>query len=224
MAVSALLTRDLGFSEVIEVPTFDEAKACLLDHPEVSFAVLDFSAPGMKASGWLPSFRASSPTSKVVVTSASDSKRNILSALESGVHGYIPKGRLNLTQLTAALRLVLDGGIYVPSSLAEVERPIPEADFRFPELRAYSDAGTRSPLTPRQAEVLELLVQGKPNKEIAVALNLGEGTVKVHVAAIFRYFGVRNRAAAAAAISRPASSSRASVSSFSHAGFPAYAE
>ena len=53
-------------------------------------------------------------------------------------------------------------------------------------------------------DVLELLVQGKPNKEIASALNLGEGTVKIHVAAIFRYFGVHNRAAGwPAAISRP---------------------
>jgi len=58
-------------------------------------------------------------------------------------------------------------------------------------------------LTPRQTEVLDLLVQGKTNKEIALALNLVEGTVKIHVAAIFRYFGVNTRAAAAVAGARP---------------------
>ena len=66
-----------------------------------------------------------------------------------------------------------------------------------------SDAPARGQLTPRQKDVLELLVQGKPNKEIASALNLGEGTVKIHLAAIFRYFGVNNRAAAAVASALP---------------------
>ena len=224
MAVSALLTRDLGFSDVIEVQAFEEAQACLLDHPEVSFAILDFSVPALKASGGLRTFRASFPTSKVVVTSLTSSRRNILSAMESGVHGYIPKG-LNLVQLTAALRLVVDGGIYVPPSLAEVGPQIPESVIRLEEPRAFSDAGARSPLTARQLDVLELLVQGKPNKEIAMALKLGEGTVKVHVAAIFRYLGVRNRAAAASAISRPVLGHRLPVSSrISRVGFPAHVE
>ena len=144
--------------------------------------------------------------------------------MESGVHGYIPKGH-NLVQLTAALRLVLDGGIYVPPSLAEVEPQIPDSVIRLPELRVFSDATGRGPLTARQLDVLELLVQGKQNKEIATALNLGEGTVKVHVAAIFRYLGVRNRAAAASAISRPVLDHRLPVSSpISRVGFPAHVE
>jgi DNA-binding NarL/FixJ family response regulator len=61
---------------------------------------------------------------------------------------------------------------------------------------------TLAGLTPRQREVLELIVAGKSNKEIARALNLGEGTVKVHLAALFRNLGVNNRAAAAAAGAR----------------------
>ena len=54
-------------------------------------------------------------------------------------------------------------------------------------------------LTPRQRGVLELLVQGKSNKAIARDLDLGEGTVKVHMAALFRSLGVRTRTAAAVA-------------------------
>jgi DNA-binding NarL/FixJ family response regulator len=57
-------------------------------------------------------------------------------------------------------------------------------------------------LTVRQRQVLEHLVAGRSNKEIARALNLGEGTVKVHVAALFRVLGVTSRAAAAAAGAR----------------------
>ena len=53
-------------------------------------------------------------------------------------------------------------------------------------------------LTKRQLDVLALIVQGLSNKEIARQLNLGEGTVKVHVAALFRALGVTSRSAAAA--------------------------
>ena len=54
-------------------------------------------------------------------------------------------------------------------------------------------------LTPRQRDVLGLLVEGRSNKEIARALDLGQGTVKIHLAALFRHLGVHNRAAAVAA-------------------------
>ncbi|KAB0265801.1 response regulator transcription factor [Microvirga brassicacearum] len=202
MAVSALLTRELGFSDVVEVNTFDEAKEYLLSNAEVFVIILDLSTPGMKAAAGLQTLRACFPRTKVAVTSASNFRRNILSALESGVHGYVPKN-LSIAEVTGALRLVLDGGIYVPPSLADVGTRIPESGIRRPEPRALSDPAARSPLTPRQLDVLELLVQGKPNKEIASALNLGEGTVKIHLAAIFRYFGVNNRAAAAVASARP---------------------
>ena len=57
-------------------------------------------------------------------------------------------------------------------------------------------------LTRRQRDVLYLIVQGKTNKEIARSLGLGEGTVKIHVAALFGKLGVHRRAAIAVAGSR----------------------
>jgi DNA-binding NarL/FixJ family response regulator len=78
-----------------------------------------------------------------------------------------------------------------------------------PRLQAPSivpaEAGTRSPpptdkaLTRRQLEIFYLIVRGKSNKDIARALNLAPGTVKVHVAALFRKLGVKRRAAVAMA-------------------------
>jgi DNA-binding NarL/FixJ family response regulator len=210
MAVGAILRRELGFSDVVEVPTFDEANEYLLVHPEVSVAILDLSTPGMKAAMGLRIIRASFPKIKLAVTSISTSRCDILSALEAGVHGYVPKN-LSVAGLTSALRLVLDGGLYVPPILAEVAPQIPESTIKLTDMRVFSDAPARGQLTPRQKDVLELLVQGKPNKEIASALNLGEGTVKIHLAAIFRYFGVNNRAAAAVASARPHPSREFSV-------------
>ena len=198
MAIKALLMRELGFSDVIEVHSFDEAKEYLLGHAEVSVAILDLSTPAMKAAAGLRIVRACFPETKVVASSITDARCDILSTLESGAHGYLPKNS-NIAELTAALRLILDGGIYVPPSLAEATSEVSESVIGSRELRALSDAVARSPLTPRQMDVLELLVLGKTNKEMALALKLGEGTVKIHLAAIFRHFGVTNRAAAAVA-------------------------
>jgi DNA-binding NarL/FixJ family response regulator len=117
---------------------------------------------------------------------------------------------LSITELGAALQTIFDGGIYVPPCLADispntaegslVESLAPMSEKLEPVVDHHEAI---SPLTPRQQDVLDLLVQGKTNKEIAIALGLGEGTVKIHMAAIFRYFGVNNRAAAAVAGARP---------------------
>ena len=111
---------------------------------------------------------------------------------------------LSITDLVAALRTVFEGGIYVPASLADVPLDSSMSATEEPAGTPPSEqSAAEVPLTPRQRDVLDLLTQGKTNKEIAIALGLGEGTVKIHMAAIFRFFGVNNRAAAAVAGARP---------------------
>ncbi len=92
------------------------------------------------------------------------------------------------------------GAIYVPASLADLsattgEPPPLSTRPALPLTRTSAaqdaSAGPIPHLTPRQAEVLPLIVQGMSNKEIARALRMGEGTVKVHVAALFRTLGVK---------------------------------
>lgn len=208
MAVNAILTRQFGFSSVIEAASLDEALDRLSEHPEVSAALFDLSMPGMRTPTNLRAVRECFPNTRVAVISGSSSRRDILLALEAGVHGYMLKS-LSIADLTAALQTVFNGGIYVPPSLADISSapvdPIPveqaSGPAEAPPPEPIEAAG--SPLTPRQQDVLDLLVQGKTNKEIALALGLGEGTVKIHMAAIFRYFGVNNRAAAAVAGARP---------------------
>ncbi|MGO4573960.1 LuxR C-terminal-related transcriptional regulator [Microvirga sp. 2TAF3] len=202
IALGVILTRQLGFSGVIEVTSLDEALECLGDNPNIWATLLDLSMPGMRTSANLRAVRECSPRSRMVVIADSTSRRDILLALEAGVHGYVPKS-LGVSELTNALRTIFDGNIYVPPLLAEVppasEEMVPESAPPAPPAKAE----TASPLTPRQQDVLDLLVQGKTNKEIAYALKLGEGTVKIHMSALFRYFGVNNRAAAAVAGARP---------------------
>jgi DNA-binding NarL/FixJ family response regulator len=95
-----------------------------------------------------------------------------------------------------ALRLVIQGTIFVPISLPEVS-PVTENPSELAKLPSLTIEGRGSSLTSRQRQVLQLLVGGKSNREIARNLKLGEGTVKIHMTALFRNLGVANRAAAA---------------------------
>ncbi len=202
MAVGAILSRQFGFTDIVEAASLDEALERLSEHPTMCAALFDLSMPGMRTPTNLRAVRECFPQARVAVISGSSSRRDILLALEAGVHGYMLKS-LSITDLTAALQTIFDGGIYVPPSLADISSAPVEASEERVETKPVAPSDPVSPLTPRQRDVLDLLVQGKTNKEIALALGLGEGTVKIHMAAIFRYFGVNNRAAAAVAGARP---------------------
>lgn len=197
MALSTILTGKLGFSLVVQTGSLDEAVEELTGRADISLALFDLAMPGMQSPASLRAVRDCFQDLRVAVVSSSVNRRDVLAALEAGVHGYVPKG-LGIVELAQALRLIVDGVIYVPPSIA-ILPPVVED-----ELVAAADkpeqASSKSPLeslTPRQRGVLDLLVQGQSNKSIARGLNLGEGTVKVHMAALFRSLGVRTRTEAA---------------------------
>ncbi len=194
IALRSILTRYLDAQEVIETGSFDEALERLAERADVSLALFDLQMPGLESPMSLRVVRENFPRIRVVVVSSSEHRQDIIGALHAGVHGYVPKS-LGPADLARALELVLQGTMFVPPSLAELA-PDEEgaAETRIPTLPA--DRATPS-LTPRQQQVLELLVEGRSNKEIARTLRLGEGTVKIHMAALFRNLSVTNRAAAA---------------------------
>jgi DNA-binding NarL/FixJ family response regulator len=104
--------------------------------------------------------------------------------------------------------LVLEGGIYLPPQLLSRVAPSPRpAHYSNPVLSGH---GRVDGLTERQIEVLRLLEQGKSNKEIARDLSLSEGTIKIHLAAVFRALNVRNRTEAVLAAQRLQTTSGAS--------------
>ena len=113
--------------------------------------------------------------------------------MAAGFHGFISKHQSD-TDILAAITDILSGRIYVPSSLASSLAEVGN-EIRHATLPTLSTDVLK--LTKRQREVLSLLARGKSNKEIARALDIAEATTKIHMAALLRALGVRNRTEAA---------------------------
>jgi DNA-binding NarL/FixJ family response regulator len=192
MALRAILTDRLGYSDVVEAASFDEALEQLDECTHVAIVLIDLAMPGMSGPANLKIIRETFPRTLVVMVSASSARCDVIQALQAGAHGYVPKG-LGVAGMTAALRSILQGTIYVPAFLSDVTTDVATAEQSAPPRRRAADV-----LTQRQRDVLTRLMAGMSNKELARDLKLGEGTIKVHMAALFRNLGVKSRAAAAA--------------------------
>jgi DNA-binding NarL/FixJ family response regulator len=201
IALGKILTERLGCVEIIEAASFDDALERLAEHPSVSVALFDLAMPGMSSPVNLRVIRETFPQTLVVMVSGSSARADIISALQAGAHGYVPKS-LGVAGIVAALQAIFKGTIYVPASLSDVLIDGHGHDGPSAALSATPPAETLEALTPRQRDVLIRLMEGMSNKEIARDLKLGEGTVKIHMAALFRNLGVKSRAAAAVAGAR----------------------
>jgi DNA-binding NarL/FixJ family response regulator len=188
-SVRRLLMDELDFEEVHQAGDLEAGLALLSDIGDIDLIVTDLNMPGASGPESLVALVEAFPASSIVVMSGSEAKEDVLGCLSAGVDGYIPKS-LPVPEMVAAIRQVLAGGTYVPRALARrgVESPP----------RARLSAAGVDHLTPRQREVLDELILGQSSKEIARVLRLAEGTVKIHLAAIYRALGVRTRAEAIA--------------------------
>jgi DNA-binding NarL/FixJ family response regulator len=159
----------------------------------------------------LVEFRAAYPALPVVVVSASDRASDVIRSIDQGAMGFVPKRASNDT-LFEALHMVMSGGIYVPPMNIGAEngftRPDSRNDLNVVGREAAGSEFQKQPslaslgLTPRQTDVLALLLQGNPNKLIARELGLSVETVKDHVAAVLRALGVSSRTQAVLAVSQ----------------------
>lgn len=194
--LSRLLKDSLRFDEVIAVTSFRDAVARLGGNPLISLATFDLAMTGMDGAASLQLVRRLCPAMPIAVITGSTRRQDMLQALAAGVQGYAPK-TLRVAELERGLRTVLDGNFFVPPGLFEVAGVRPEGAGEL-----ATGATPPAELTPRQRQVVRLIAQGKSNKEIARALHLAEGTIKVHVHALYRTLSVRNRASAVAAITQ----------------------
>jgi len=183
--------------ELHEAGNLQEAADVWRQHADLGLVLLDLSLPDHQGLATLAAWRCMAPMVPVVVLSADERLEVVMSAIDAGALGFIPKTS-RAAEMQRALTCVLTGGVYLP------ELPHAANDSGFAALSEDQvDAGAAElGLSVRQLDVLRLLLEGKPNKEICRRLLLSESTVKTHLAAIFRKLGVNSRTQAVVAVAQ----------------------
>ena len=192
--IGSMLKRQLRFSKVLHAATFNELTEALESDPAPSLVTVELSLPGLQSFVGVRQLREQFPAVRLVIISAMADRETILHSLAAGTHGFIPK-RFQGSEILEAMTFVIKGQVFVPPDLPDMpERREPDQE----DGHFFNAAG--SALTRRQRDVIQLLAEGKSNKEIASILEITEGTVKVHVNAAFRALGVHNRVSAVVAL------------------------
>lgn len=149
-------------------------------HPDVT--LMDLRLPGMSGVEALRVIRDEDRHARCVVLTTYEGDEDIYQALEAGAAGYVIKA-MSFETLVDAVRRVYAGGRYLPPPVA----------------RSLANRTPNSDLSPREREVLALMVRGKSNKGIADALKITEATVKCHVSVILQRLNVEDRTQAVVA-------------------------
>ena len=148
--------------------------------------VMDWRLPGMSGVEAVAAIRKEDSDAKVMMLSVYEGEEDVFQALKAGASAYVLKSA-DREEVLAAIRSVAKGEKYLPPVLAS----------------RMAERLTRSALTNREHGVLELIVEGHSNKEIAAKLGLAEITIKQHVSTILDKLDVQDRTqAATAAIQR----------------------
>jgi DNA-binding NarL/FixJ family response regulator len=168
-----------------------DALTVLDAEPDVDLVLLDLALPDSAGLATLQAVRDAAPGTRTVVLSADDRPEIVLAAIDAGAAGFIPKATESRL-LREALATVLRGGVYVPPITLAASPPPP----------GQPASAERLGLTPRQIDVLRMLVDGRSNKLIGRALDLAPSTVKTHLEAIFQRLQVNSRTQAVVAAAR----------------------
>jgi DNA-binding NarL/FixJ family response regulator len=176
VGITAIINARSDMAVVAQADTGEEAVKCFEQHhPDVT--LMDLRLPGkMGGVEAIAVIRSSHPQARFIVVTTYEGDADIHRALEAGAQGYVIKGMPYQT-LVEALQKVHAGRRFVP----------------LPVERALASRLPDSDLSSREMEVLQLLMSGKKNREIANMLGITEATVKSHVSAILMRLNVNDR-------------------------------
>ena len=181
VGVAAIINARPNMTVVAQTGTGEEAVALFHQHkPDIT--LMDLRLPKMSGVDAILAIRARYPESRFVVLTTYEGDEDIHRAFEAGARGYVIKGMPHQTLIDALVR-VHSGGRFLPP----------------PVVRALESRMPDSELSPREQEVLQLLVNGKSNKEIASELGITNATVKCHVSTILMRLNVSDRTQAVVA-------------------------
>jgi len=173
----------------------------LISRTNPDLLVIDWQSATMKIHE-LTRFLREHPKLPAAVLADDAAAEAVATFMHAGVLGVIPRD-LAPRLIVRAFELVLLGGHYVPAQALDIGLPHaplyqPRHDAEAPTLPRRANLEGRSPLSPRQHQIMHLVHLGNTNKVIARALGISEGTVKIHLSSMFRLLGATNRAAAVA--------------------------
>ena len=171
--------------EILDAGNFEDGLNAAKNNPDIDLVLLDLHLPGSVGAPSVKLFHTNYPDVPVVVVSGTDQRDDIEKVMNSGAMGFISKMSSG-QDMIHALRLVLDGGIYLPPQLLQRALSQLRGDKRSCRTNEFG-------LTVRQMDVMQHLALGLSNKDIGLAIGLAEGTVKIHVAAIFQALKVNKR-------------------------------
>ena len=168
---------------LLEADSVEALYALAEQHPDADLVLMDLNMPGAHGFSALVHLRALHPQLPVVVVSAREEPAVMRRALDHGALGFIPKSADSET-IGIAVGQVLDGERWAPAAAASA--PAMDRDEEAVARRLRE-------LTPQQFRVLQMLGEGRLNKQIAWDLGVSEATIKAHVTAVLRKLGVNNR-------------------------------
>jgi DNA-binding NarL/FixJ family response regulator len=184
--IRALLDQSGEFAVVGDAENGSEAvQLCGEARPDV--VLMDIGLPGLNGVDTTTELLRLTPGLKIIMLTMYDDEESVVSSIRAGVRGYVVK-RASAGDLLDALRVVARGGSYLSPHvseqlLARVRRGDADVASRHPLL---------SHLTPREFQVLSLIVEGKASKEIAVMLDLGVETVRSYRKTMMKKLNVNN--------------------------------
>jgi len=184
--IKALLDRSSEFAVVGDVETGAEAiQSCTEIHPDI--VLMDIGLPGLNGVDSTAELLRHCPSTRVIMLSMYDDEDSVVSSIRAGARGYVVK-QASSAELLDALRAVARGSSYLSPHVSErllsrIRRGEAETVSRHPLL---------AQLTPREFQVLGLIIEGKASKEIAVILNLGVETVRSYRKTMMKKLGVNN--------------------------------
>ena len=205
--VALLLRRLASDLAILEASTCDEGLELCRTTSDIDLLLLDLNLHGLSGLDGLRVLRERFPAIPVVVMSSAEDEATVREAIDGGAMGFIPKSSSS-DIMVSALRLVLAKGIYLPATalLSDASLQPRSAPGTARTRAGASDSEPISPkdlgLTPRQADVLYLILEGKPIKLISRDLGLGAATVKGHVSAVLSALNVTTRTQAIVAAHR----------------------
>lgn len=170
---------------LLQAEDFGAAQA-MTQQQELDLVLLDLNMPGMNGLTGLKTLREQTPTLPVAIISAETDKGIVMQAIRLGAVGYLNKSAPR-EKLDQALEMILSGNIYIPPDIMQApDSPQPDHGPQATSHQLHS-------LTRKQLLVLQSMLSGASNKQIAFELNIAEATVKAHVSAILSKLKVSNR-------------------------------